>query len=77
MSNFGVIQDGVVINMIVCDSKELAEELTGATCVEYFDENPAWVGAEYNSDTNMFSEFVPEVTGDFVPGFPSDEPVTE
>jgi hypothetical protein len=35
MPNFAVINDGVVINVIVCDTKELAEQITHLTCVEF------------------------------------------
>lgn len=35
MGNFAVIEDGVVITTIVAESKTIAEEVTGATCVEY------------------------------------------
>ena len=34
MSNFAVIDENLVINTIICDSKELAEQVTGKTCVE-------------------------------------------
>ena len=36
MKNFAVIENGIVVNCIVSDTKELAEELTGLTCIEYF-----------------------------------------
>lgn len=36
MKNFAVIDsDNTIINLIVADSQDLAEELTGKTCVEY------------------------------------------
>lgn len=35
MKNYAVIEDGIVINLIVADSLELAESLTGQTCIEY------------------------------------------
>lgn len=35
MKNYAVIEDGIVVNLIVADSLELAESLTGQTCIEY------------------------------------------
>ena len=46
MANFAVIEDGIVTNTIVADSKAVAEELTGKTCFEYTTE-PAEVGGTY------------------------------
>jgi hypothetical protein len=51
MANFAVIKDGRVENVIVCESKALAEEVTGLTCVEYTSENPAFVGLGYDGTT--------------------------
>lgn len=44
MANFAVIVDDVVSNIIVADSKEIAEEVTGRPCIEYTEENPAGIG---------------------------------
>lgn len=49
--NFAVISGGTVINVIVADSKEVAEAVTGFTCVEYTDVNPANVGLGYDGTT--------------------------
>jgi hypothetical protein len=48
MANFAVIKNGVVNNVIVADIKEVAELVTGLTCVEYTDENPAGIGWTYD-----------------------------
>lgn len=48
MANFAVIEEGKVINIILCDSKEIAEEITGKVCIEYTNENPAIIGLGYN-----------------------------
>lgn len=48
MANFAVIEDGIVTNIIVCDSKATAENVTGKVCVEYTNENPAVIGLGYN-----------------------------
>jgi hypothetical protein len=46
MANFAVIENGVVTNTIIADSKAIAEEITGATCVAYTTE-PAEPGGTY------------------------------
>jgi len=51
MPNFAVIQNGKVLNTIVADSKAIAEEATGKTCVVYTDANPAIVGLGYDGTT--------------------------
>lgn len=48
---FAVIEDGTVINLIVAESLEIAEEVTGLVCVEYFIPK---IGDEY-----IDGEFVP------------------
>jgi hypothetical protein len=50
MANFAVIQDGLVVNILVADSVETAEQATGLTCVEYTDESPAVIGCSYNGE---------------------------
>ena len=35
MANYAVIKNGVVDNVIVADTKEIAETVTGLTCIEY------------------------------------------
>jgi hypothetical protein len=35
MANFAVIKDNKVENVIVADSKTIAEEVTGFTCIQY------------------------------------------
>ena len=46
MANFAVLDGENVINTIVADSKIIAEEVTGKTCIEYITEN-AEVGGTY------------------------------
>lgn len=48
MKNFAVIENNKVINVIVADSKTLAEELTGKLCIEDTPENP--IGINYTYD---------------------------
>lgn len=49
--NFAVIENGIVKNTIVADSKEVAEQLTGKTCVAYTNTNAAHIGYGYNGST--------------------------
>jgi hypothetical protein len=49
--NIAVIENGMVENIIVCDSVELAEEITGKECVEYTDQNPAFIGFGWDGTT--------------------------
>jgi hypothetical protein len=49
--NFAVIVNDKVENIIVADSKEIAEQVTGFTCVEYTHENPAHIGLGYDGTT--------------------------
>lgn len=44
---FAVLNGNIVSNVIVADSKEIAEEITNLTCVEYTLENPAGIGWTY------------------------------
>jgi hypothetical protein len=45
---FAVIKNNLVENIIVADSKAIAEEVTSKTCIEYTDENPAGIGWAYD-----------------------------
>jgi len=38
MLKFAVIEDGIILNTIVAESKKIAEEVTGKVCVKYTDE---------------------------------------
>jgi len=51
MANFAVIENGKVTNIILADSKAIAEEVTGKTCVEFTDANPACIGLGYDGTT--------------------------
>lgn len=54
---FAVIENNIVINTIIADSKEIAEEVTNKTCVEYFNSNPAVIGLGYDGVT--FEQHIP------------------
>lgn len=36
MKHWAVIENNIVVNTIIADTKEIAESLTGLTCVEFF-----------------------------------------
>jgi len=44
MATFAVMSGDSVSNVIVADTKEIAEEVTGSICIEYTEENPAGIG---------------------------------
>jgi hypothetical protein len=46
MPNFAIVENGIVTNTILADSKAIAEEVTGKTCVAYTTE-PAEIGGTY------------------------------
>ena len=48
MANFAVIEEGVVTNVILADTLEVAQEVTGKTCVEYTEDSPAGIGWTYD-----------------------------
>lgn len=49
MLNFAVINNNIVENVIVADTKEIAELVTNKTCVEYTESNPAGIGWTYEN----------------------------
>jgi hypothetical protein len=51
MTNYAVIQNDKVVNIIVSDSKEIAEQITNLTCIEYIKENSVGIGWTYNGST--------------------------
>jgi len=44
MATYAVIENGTVTNVIVADSKEIAEQVTEKTCLEYTEEAPLGIG---------------------------------
>lgn len=51
MKNFAVLNHSIVENIIVAESKEIAEQVIGKTCVEYTSDNPAHIGLGYDGTT--------------------------
>lgn len=54
MALWAVMGGTQVVNTIVADTKEDAELVTGATCIEYTHENPAGIGYTYDEETETF-----------------------
>jgi hypothetical protein len=48
MNNYAIIENQKVTNTIICESKILAEKITGKICVEYTETNPAVIGLGYD-----------------------------
>lgn len=60
MKNFAVLnENNIVENIIIAESKSLADELTGKNCVEYDSTNPAHIGGTYDGST-FSNPFEPE-----------------
>ena len=59
MANFAVIENNKVINIIIADTLEIAEFVSGKTCVSYTDANPAHIGLGYNGTTFEQPEITP------------------
>jgi hypothetical protein len=51
MPTFAIVENGVVINTLMADSKAIAEEVTSKTCIEYTASNPACIGLGYDGTT--------------------------
>jgi hypothetical protein len=51
MANFAVIKNNIVVNVILADTLEDAEQATNLTCIEYTEEAPAGIGWSYNGET--------------------------
>lgn len=49
MPNFAVLDGKNILNIIVSESKSIAEEVTGKTCVEFTTEN-AEIGGTYENN---------------------------
>lgn len=57
MKTFAVVSEDTVTNLIVANSREDAELVSGAKCVEYTEENRAYIGGKYDG-----TKFYPVVT---------------
>ena len=55
--NFAVISNGIVINLIVADSLEVAEAVSNFTCIEYANHTDAGIGWTYDG-TNFIAPVI-------------------
>ena len=51
MAIYAVLSGDSVANVIVADTKETAEYITGTTCIEYDETNPAGIGWTWDGTT--------------------------
>jgi len=68
---FAVIENNLVTNVIVAESKEMAELVTGHTCIEYTAENPAGINWTWDG-TSFINPFV--VVEETVEEEPTEDP---
>lgn len=54
MANYAVIDNQKVINVIVADSAEIAEEITGKTCIEYTNEAPLGINWYWDATADAY-----------------------
>jgi len=59
MATYAVIENGTVINVIVADSQEIAEQVTQKTCVEYTEEAPLGIGWYWLDTANKYVPISP------------------
>lgn len=58
MKMFAVLnENNIVINVIIADSLEIAQSVTGLVCVEYTQESPAMINDLYNNGN--FEKIIP------------------
>lgn len=54
MGLFGVVDNNLIVNIIVADSKEIAENVTQKICVEYTEENSLGIGYYWSEEWNKY-----------------------
>jgi hypothetical protein len=59
MATFAVLSGDFVINIVIADSKEIAETVTRSECIEYTDESPAFIGDTWDG-TNFIRPVIEE-----------------
>jgi hypothetical protein len=61
MANYAVIKDGIVDNVIVADTQEIAEQATGLSCIE-IEYAPGAPGIGWSYDGAEFTAPIAEET---------------
>jgi hypothetical protein len=81
MKQFAVVEDNIVTNVIVADTKLIAQTVTGLTCIEYTDSDNVAISSVYNPDTKVFSTPRPypswQLDSNFEWQAPTPKPTTE
>lgn len=54
MANYAVIDNEKVVNVVVADSIETAEQVTGKTCIEYTEEAPLGVNWYWDATADAY-----------------------
>jgi hypothetical protein len=54
MANYALIENGIVINTIVADSLEIAEEITGLSAIEFTEESPLGINWYWLEAANAY-----------------------
>lgn len=54
MAKYAVIENNVVVNLILAETKADGELATNKLCIEYTTDNPAFIGWTYDNATNAF-----------------------
>lgn len=63
MATFAVLNGSMVVNVIVADDKQEAEQALEVTLIEYTPDNPAGIGWTYDQIAGLFSPPPPEPDG--------------
>jgi hypothetical protein len=77
MAKFAILNEDKVINVILADTITTAKELTGADCVEVYDDAVVYINGLYDKETNTF---LPPVIEEIIEGeevFPTLEITNE
>jgi hypothetical protein len=60
MANFAVLNQDSVENIIIADSKVIAEQITEKECIEFTASNNAGISYTYDRETGMFINPFPD-----------------
>lgn len=53
-NKYAVISDNTIVNVILADSKEVAESVTQLECIEYDEENPVDIGYFWSEEYSKY-----------------------
>jgi hypothetical protein len=75
MKLFAVVKDNVVVNKIICDSKDIAEEIVGMSCIEIENElvcsiNSAYIDNEFTDPAPYPSWTYDQESGEWIAPVP-------